>query len=232
MGRVPDDAYLHSPTPWSDLYKTYGWQETETVLRPISAEILGVTTDSVALKSQIFENDSDQSAQFDVSISDTVSNTVTNTWQTGGSLTFDQKIKYEVGFLGTGGGGETGLSISQSWGVGGSSSKSQSFGSTSGVTVTLKPHQSVKSVLSATRGVMKIRIQYKASLTGQAAVNYGSTFKGHHFWGPWIQNVMESVNNPNSVQSTEDIDVGYFSNGKITLQDIKTSEILGTFSVY
>ena len=92
MGRVPDDAYLHSPTPWSDLYKTYGWQETETVLRPISAEILGVTTDSVALKSQIFENDSDQRAQFDVSISDTVSNTVTNTWQTGGSLTFDQKI--------------------------------------------------------------------------------------------------------------------------------------------
>ena len=66
----------------------------------------------------------------------------------------------EVGFLGTGG-GETDLSISQSWGVGGSSSKSQSFGSTSGVTVTLKPHQNVKSVLSATRGVMKIRIQSK-----------------------------------------------------------------------
>src|SRR5947207_10532693 len=25
FGKNPNDAYLHSPTPWNDLYKTYGW---------------------------------------------------------------------------------------------------------------------------------------------------------------------------------------------------------------
>ena len=191
---------------------------------------MGVTTDSVALKSQIFENYSSKSGKFDVSISDSATNTVTNTWQTGGTLTFEQKITYEVGFLGTGGGGETSFGFSQSWGEGGSKSTSQTFGSSSGVMVTLEPHQSVKSVLSATRGVMKIRVQYKAYLIGQTAVNYGSTFKGHHFWGLPIQNVMEGANNQNLIHSTEDIEVGYFSNGKITLQDVKTSKILGTLS--
>ena len=228
FGKNPDDAFLHSPTPWNDLYKTYGWDQVQTVLVPVSHQIVGVTTNSVAIKSQVFENYSSKSANFDVSISDTVSNTVTNTWQTGGSLTFGQTIKYEVGFLGTGGGGETSLSYSQSWGVGGSKSQSQSVGSSSGVMVTLDPQQSVKSVLTATRGVMKIRVKYNAYLIGKAAINYGSTYKGHHFWALAIQNVMNGGNIQNSVQSTEDIEVGYYSNGKITLHDANTNEHLAT----
>ena len=228
FGKNPDDAFLHSPTPWNDLYKTYGWDQVQTVLVPVSHQIVGVTTNSVAIKSQVFENYSSKSASFDVSISDTVSNTVTNTWQTGGSLTFGQTIKYEVGFLGTGGGGETSLSYSQSWGVGGSKAQSQSVGSSSGVMVTLEPHQSVKSVLTATRGVMKIRVQYNAYLIGKTAINYGSTYKGHHFWALAIQNVMNGGNIQNSVQSTEDIEIGYYSNGKITLQDANTNENLAT----
>jgi hypothetical protein len=228
FGKDPDDAFLHSPTPWNDLYKTYGWDQVQTVLVPVSHQIVGVTTNSVAIKSQVFENHSSKSANFDVSISDTVSNTVTNTWQTGGSLTFGQTIKYEVGFLGTGGGGETSLSYSQSWGLGGSKAQSQSVGSTSGVMVTLDPHQSVKSVLTATRGVMKIRVQYNAYLIGKTAINYGSTYKGHHFWALAIQNVMNGGNIQNSVQSTEDIEVGYYSNGKISLQDANTNEYLAT----
>ena len=39
---------------------------------------------------------------------------------------------------------------------------------------------------------------------------------------------MDGGNIKNSVQSTEDIEVGYYSNGKITLQDADTNEILAT----
>ena len=229
FGKNPDDAFLHSPTPWNDLYKRYNWDQVQTVLVPVSHQIVGVITNSVAIKSQHFENYSSKSARFDVSISDTVSNTVTSTWQTGGSLTFGQTIKYEVGFLGSGGGGETSLSYSQSWGVGGSSAKMQSVGSRSGVMVTLEPHESVISVLTATRSVLKIRVKYNAYLIGKTAINYGSTYKGHHFWALAIQNVMNGGNIQNSVQSTEDIEVGYYSNGKISLKDANTNKNLATY---
>ena len=229
FGKVPDDAYLHSPTPWNDLYKTYGWPQVRTVLIPTKSEILGVTTESVALKNEIFQNNSTLTANYDVSITDDVSNSATSTWNTGSTFKFEQKITYEVGFLGTGGGGETSINYSQSWGVGGSNAKTVTMGSSSGVTVTLKPRQSVKAVLTATRGVLKARVWYNAYLTGSVAVNYGSTYKGHHFWDLPIENVMESGGDTNSVESTEDIEVGYFSNGKVSLLDSETSETLAVY---
>ena len=228
FGKVPDDAYLHSPTPWNDLYKTYGWNEVHTNLEATSSEILGISTESLTVKQQEFENNSTFTADFDVSISQQVSNSVTNSWQTGGALTIGQKFTYEVGFLGTGAGGETSFSYSQSWGVGGSNTKSVTMGSSSGVMVTLKPRQGVRAVLTASRSVMKVRVTYSAYLTGSAAVNYGHTYKGHHFWDLPIESIMESANNPNFVKSTEDIKIGYYSDGKITLHDIKTNEVLAT----
>jgi len=29
FGKKPNDAYLHSPTPWNDLYKTYNWEQVK-----------------------------------------------------------------------------------------------------------------------------------------------------------------------------------------------------------
>ena len=43
FGKSPNDAYLHSPTPWDDLYKTYSWPQVQMVLVVQSAEILGIT---------------------------------------------------------------------------------------------------------------------------------------------------------------------------------------------
>ena len=227
-GKNPDDAFLHSPTPWNDLYKTYGWDQVQTVLVPVSYQILGVTTNSRQLKTVPLENFSSKTGTFSASIWDTRSNKVTSTWQMGGSLTFGQKIIYEVGFEGTKVGGETSLSFSETFGVGGSNEKSQVFGSKSGVTVTLKPHQTITAVLTATQGVMRIRVQYNAYLIGRTAVNYGSRFKGHHFWALPIKNVMAAGSIKNSVRSTEDIEVGYYSNGKITLKDSDTDKVLAT----
>ena len=226
FGRVPDDAYLHSSTPWGDLYKTYGWEEVKTVLIPTKSEILGVTTDSISLKNQVFENNSTITANYDVSITDSVQNSVTNSWSTGGSFTFTQKFTYEVGFLGTGAGGETDFSYEQSWGVAGSHTKGVTMGSSSGVMATLKPGQAVKAVLTATRGVLRARVWYNSYLEGSTAINYGNTYKGHHFWDLSIGSVMQSAGISNSIQTTEDIEVGYFSNGKIILEDAVTSEIL------
>ena len=91
-----------------------------------SAEILGITSEPVILKTQEFDNSSSVEATFNVSISDSVSETATSTWSTCGTFTIGQKVS---GFLGSSVGGETSLSYSQSWGIGGSESKTVTVGS-------------------------------------------------------------------------------------------------------
>ena len=227
FGKRPNDAYLCSPTPWGDLYKTYNWEQTNTVVTA-SAEILDITSKPVALKTETFENNSSHDANFQVSVTDTVSDTVSSSWNTGGSLLIGQKIKYMVGFLGTGAESESSISSTRSWGEGGSTSKIVTVGSSASVSVTLKPQQAVVATLTASRGVMKVRIRYNAHLTGTTAINYNPTYQGHHFWSLNLGSVMSAGDIPNSVQSTEDIEVGYYSNGKVELKDKETGGMMST----
>lgn len=228
FGKQPNDAYLHSPTPWDDLYKRYGWPQVETVAVSTRAEVLEVTSQPVILQTKTFTNSSSVSATFNVGISESVNDTTTSSWNTGGKFTFTQTMKYQVGFLGTGGGGETSLQYEESWGEGETKSKSITLGQQSGVAVTLDPGQTVEVELTSSRGVMKVRVYYKAYLTGVTAVNYNPTYKGHHFWALDIGAVMSAGGISNSIQSTEDIDIGYFGSGNIIVKDKKTGVRLGS----
>lgn len=230
FGKAPNDAYLHSPTPWDDLYKVYGWQQVSTVLVPESAEILGMTSEPVIVKTQEFSNVSSKSGTFNVAISEQVSNTSTSTWSTGGTLSIGQKITYGIDFI-VEGKGETSLSYSQSWNVGGTHSKTITVGSTSGVSVVLDPGEAVIASLSASRGALKVRIRYNAYLIGSTAVNYNPSYKGHHFWSLPIGAVMAAGGISNSVKSTEDMSIGYYSNSKIELKDKNTGVAKASYVV-
>ncbi len=233
FGKRPNDAYLHSPTPWDDLYKRYHWNQVQTIVVVQSAEILEITSEPIMLKSQEFVNGSSVAATFNVGLTDSVSDTTSSTWSSGGVLTIGQKITYSISFLGTGGGGETSLSYSQSWGSGGQESKTITVGSSSGVSVRLDPGESVVSELSASRGVMRVRVRYNAYLSdtypGGTAVNYDPRYKGHHFWCLDIGSVMSAGDIANSVQTTEDIEIGYYSNSKIELKDKMTGTLKATY---
>ncbi len=218
FGKKPNDAYLHGSTPWHDLYTRYSWPQVQTVLVVEKAEILSITSEPSVVKTQTFSNNSSKSAEFDVSISESVSNTVSSSWSTGGTLTIGQKFTYGVNFIEEAK-GETSISYSQSWGVGGQKSKTVTIGSSSGVKVKLEPNESVIAQLSASRGVMKIRITYRAYLIGRTAINYKSPYKGHHFWGLPIRSVSRAGGCPGSITSTETIEVGYYSNSKIELNN-------------
>ena len=170
-----------------------------------------MTTTPVVVKTQTFTNDSSHRATFNVGITETVTDTSSSSWNTGGTLTMSQKINYDIGFLGTGGGGETSVTYSQSWGEGGQESKSVTLGSSSGMSIELDPGQSVVAQLTATRGVMKVRIRYKAHLVGSTAVNYNHKYKDHYYWALGIGGVMSAGGNSNSVVSTEDLEIEYYS---------------------
>lgn len=229
FGRAPNDAYLKGPTPWNDLYATYGWSQVKRVMRVQSAEILGITSEPVIVKSQDFVNTSSRQGTFNVGIDEQVTNSASSNWSTGGTFKIEQKFIYKVGFLGTEAGGETSIGYEQSWGIGGEQSKSVTIGSSSGVTVVLDPGQAVTTVLSASRGVMRVRIRYVAYLEGLAAINYNPTYRNHHFWGLNIGSVMGAGGVANSVTSTEDIEIGYYSNSKIELKDKVTGAVTCTY---
>jgi len=183
----------------------------------------------VIIATKTFKNNSTKKATFDASISDQVTNTTESNWSETDTIDVGQTISYGVSFLGAGG-GETSMNYSHSWGQGGSESKSIIVGTDSGVSVELEPGESVEAVLTASRGVMKVRIVYKAYLTGSTAVNYNPTYKDHHFWGLNIGSVMSAAGLSINRQYTEDIEIGYYSNSNIELRNPQ-GQLKGMFSL-
>ena len=222
FGKKPNDAYLHSPTPWHDLYKRYDWDQVRTVMVAESGEIISLTSEQVIVKTTEFTNESSVPVDYEVQIHDSVNDTVSTNWNAGAEFSFEQGVKYGAKILG----GETSLSFTKSWGKGGEQSKSITVGGSSGAKVPLEPGQGVVVSLSATRGVLKIRIRYNAYLIGSTAVNYNPTYEGHHFWALPICGVMQSVGITNSISSTEDIKVSYYSSSKVVVHDKETGTLL------
>jgi hypothetical protein len=230
FGKAPNDAYLHSDTPWGDLYKTYKWPQVQVNLVVQSASILGITSEPQIVNTQKFSNNSSVKGNFNVAITQQVNNTSQSSWSSSDKISVGQKISYSIGFLGEGVKGETSLNYEHSWGKGGSESKSVTIGTSSGVSVSLDPGESILAELSASRGVMKVRLVYNAYLTGVSAVNYNPTYKGHHFYALDIRNLLSAGGIANSVQITEDIEIGFFGNSAINIKDAsgKTTTLYNT----
>ncbi len=221
FGKKPSDAYVKSNTPWGDLYTKYNWTQVQRVTKVHSAKILEITSTPSILSSKTLSNDSNVTATFNASISETVSNSTASNWSEEDSVSVSQEFSYDVSFLGSGGGGKTSFDYTHTWGQGGSEQLSIDVGSEEGISVTLKPGQSVVAELNASRGKMKIQIVYKVYLTGTVAVNYNPTYKGHHFWDLGISGVMQSGNISNEILVTETIELGYYSNGEVVLGNVQ-----------
>ena len=165
FGKKPNDAYLKSPTPWNDLYKSYGWPQVQTVLEPKRAEILEVDTKPTILNTNTLTNESDFTATFTSKISKDVTDSVSNTWSNSSKVSFQQTVEYKFKFLGIGAGGETSFGFEQEWGRSQTVTKESTVGMETGVSVELKPGESAIVELSASSGTMRVRITYEARLT-------------------------------------------------------------------
>jgi hypothetical protein len=220
FGKAPNDAFLCSPTPWNDLYKTYGWSQVQTVLVVQKAQILEITSNPSIIKTTRLQNTSSKPGTFSARVNDSVTNTIETNWNSTTSLEFSQSLEYSVGIEGLASvGGSTSWSFSQSFGVGGSRSESVSVGSDEGVSVDLAPGESVEAQLAVSSGAMRARVFYKAYLLGKTAINYHPTFKDHHFFALDIGAVMAAGGLDNSLHFTEDIQLGYYSNAEVRLSD-------------
>ncbi|KAJ7560809.1 hypothetical protein O6H91_03G000400 [Diphasiastrum complanatum] len=222
FGKQPNDAYLKSPTPWNDLYKTYGWLQVQTVLVVRSSTITENNSQPVALDYQDFVNNSNEEATYTANMSCQKTNSTSTNWSNTHSINFEQKINYSIEFgeiakakLG----GETSLSYQYAFGEGGSKSTTTTLTSGSEVTVKVSPGKTKHAILKATKGQMKIRIVYDAYLTGDTAINYDPPHKGHHFWALDIGSVMSSGSITNKKTITEDIVLNYYSHSTVEVGD-------------
>lgn len=195
------------------------YKDVITTIDVIDAEILGITSQPIIVKTQEFINNSDVEGTFNVSITDSVSNTSTSTWSVGGSLTITQKVSYGLKF---GASGETSMSYTQSWGIGGSESKTYTIGSTSGVTTTLKPGQAIIAQLSASRGVLKAKVNYNATCSGKI-LYMGS---GGPLLNIPITEIMSLGNISNSIKSSETMEVGYYSNSRVEIKNKADNKLI------
>jgi len=219
FGKTPNSVYTNDPTPWNNLYETYGWKPVEVHLKPVSAVITGVTSNPVILASKTFSNNSNVTGIFNTDISDEVTNTFESTYSNSFATTMGQEISYGVEGIA---GGTTSFEFTAESGESYSTTYSSTVGASSGVTVTLAPNQSVIAELSSFRGTLNARVTYEASLTGQVACNYNPTFQGHHFWGLAVGRVMGSPKQT----IVEDMEISYYSTGSVNLVDVETVKFM------
>lgn len=231
FGKSPNDAYVRSPTPWGDLYKSYGWPEVQSRFSVQSATIIGDNTVPMMLNTNTFKNNSSVPAEFNCGVTQKVSLTSESNWSDTSTVEVGQEIEYSIGFLGTGVKGKTSLKYTQAWQKGGSQSETLELGSSAGVNTTLQPGQAVKAVLSASKGTLTVKVVYQITLSGDTAINYNPTYKDHHFWGLDIRSVMSAGGLQTVITTTETVEIEYYTDVQIVLEDLQSGKKLETFKL-
>ncbi|XP_047508726.1 spherulin-2A-like [Pieris napi] len=224
FGGWPDDAYLRSPTPWGDLFKSYGWPEVRRTLVPKRGRILSMTSQPQIVMQQIFENNSSKPATFNVGISQSLQNTMSSSWSKSEDLTINSDIGFDFDIDFANIAGKTSMVFSSSYGSSSQKAQTVTVGSSSHVDVLLQPGQSVMAELHATRGSLKVEMEYEASVSGDVAVNYNTPYKGHHFWGLSVEAVMNKAGLSDHLTSKQVIDVGFFTSSNVVVYDRKSND--------
>ena len=228
FGKLPTDVFVKSSDSWpnkswSDLYSRYNWQQVQVNMQVRDIKITDIQSQPVIIASRYFKNSSSKPATFSANISESVTNTIESNWSssttaaTNFSFTSTTEVSVELAKESIQ--YSTGFSLSETWGKGGSSSQATTVGSSSGLSVSLNPGEEVVADLIATRGTMKVRVNYIVYLSGNTAVNYQKPYQGHHFWAFPIENVLNASNLPSYRIVTEDIQIGYYSNASVIVQD-------------
>lgn len=227
FGKAPNDAYLHSKTPWGDLYASYHWPQVQTTVKAIRATMTHTAAEPQILTTGEVVNSTDRNGTVRVDLKQTVSNTQTHTWSHSDAITLSQNVSYNIGAAK----GTSGISYTHQWGESKTNSQTVTVESDLGVTLELKPGDDFITELIATKSTLEVTVHYLASLSGDTAVNYNPTYKDHHFHAFAITNVMAKANLPSTKEITETITICNYSNAKIQLKEKKTGIVRHTLPV-
>ncbi|XP_047999818.1 LOW QUALITY PROTEIN: uncharacterized protein LOC125236943 [Leguminivora glycinivorella] len=217
-GPWPTDVYIHSPTPWSDLYQRYGWAQVHRRLKPVKATILGIHSQPEIIATQRFRNNVTRRVDYKAELSQKVSNTVSNSWNIQHNINVGQLSKWNSKSL-----------------LDRSAEQLHSPTPTNGARAAVTPRKLLfqpalalrfpssqvnqSKPMTASRGTMEIEVVYEATVYGDVAVNYEDTWNGHYFWRYDVNAVMASGGLPRTLQVTETLKVGFYTDVEIEVHE-------------
>ncbi|XP_048480379.1 uncharacterized protein LOC125489233 [Plutella xylostella] len=219
LGRRPSSLFLNGPTPWNDLYETYGWEPVKKVLTIESARVKSITKKPIQVLTHEFSNDFNNTIKVNTGISQSLTNTLTTSWSKTKEIGVTQGIDYAINVIFLKASGNTEFSFTNTWGKSEEVSQSMTVGATTNVETELAPNTKAKAILTASKGTLIVEVVYLAKLRGNVAVNYQRKFKGHHFYGPNIDTLMNKGGVKNSVRVTETITLDYYTDASLTVQN-------------
>ena len=213
----PDDIFYNDPTPWNNLFATYGWTPVTLTLVPLSAQVTNVSTPNSALAFNKVTNNLSKPVKANVAFQTQMQDTAQTSWSETSTLTVTQDVSFTVGFFGT----TSTVSFAQAWQKGGSRTTSVTIGSTTSIEVTLDPHETVLVQNWGDTGTATVAVTYQASLSGGVACNYGNKWNGHHFWYFDINSVLANLGGgvPNSVRAVQELDLTAYLYTNTTVSD-------------
>ncbi len=225
LGQTPDDVFFSDPTPWNNLFATYGWTPVTTALVAGTPTSVSVTPGSEAsFTLTTFTNSGPVPATFHAAATVQVETTLSDTWSNSDTIDVTQTVSYGMKVLGLG--GETSFSYSHTWGQSQTQSTATTLGVEAGVEVTLQPGQSAYVVITATPGTLTMTVPYTATLYGGGAANYSDKCQGHHFWWGEINSMLGKLSLPTSVAISQTVTFSFYAKVSVTVHDADSHEVL------
>lgn len=214
-GKEPNDAFLHSPTPWGDLYERYDWSEVKLVIEYSGERFpkLEVETASVwGYAQKEVTNNGKEKGTYDVALRSHFINVKDIINYDRSDDLIGTKVLHIVDFPRRNDEEKT-AHIRSNVDIGNCMSIGEvpGFVSCQG-SVELEPGETVNACLYATGYSIKVSLPFRAYLTGYVAVNYNPTYEGHHFYGIPVGNILKSNGIPNDIVFGAEVKLGYVGN--------------------
>ena len=236
--RSPKGIYLRDPTPkHGELFKEHGWSQwqTRTAVVASSAEIVEIKLNKLKEPYQLYTNETDCPSTHTFSLDCPTKNRVEVAWKKyyeGAFSVEAEKVKYNIGSLGSWGGGEPSISYSSSWGQDDSKSEEVIIGTISPVSLTSPPRSNIYAEIFDIQTIMKVRVRYTASIKSGSGVvlYYKKGYQGHKIWRSPLQKVMAEtrIGNPAVVVAVQDIEIFWHTGDRTEIRDKNTEELLCT----
>ncbi|CAH0724415.1 unnamed protein product, partial [Brenthis ino] len=185
---------------------------------PLKATILDHGRRNVLVTVKEFHNNSSAPSVAKGGIKEEVLETLSTTWSESEALSIARDITFKYGSLS--------YSYTSYWGKEVNKSKTKILTTTSDVEVSLKPGQSVKAILSATRGTLSLKVDYSATVHGDIYCRYTFFFIPIYGQEFEVNKYLDLMNLPHSVISSEIISVDYYYGAQVVIKDIESDKSL------
>ncbi|CAF4945026.1 unnamed protein product [Pieris macdunnoughi] len=189
FGQPPDDVFLKSPTPWGDLYTTYGWKEVTVTTKPISSVVVSKEFRNQTVAKQKYTNKTSSNATLWGNMSRSVDE-VTINWYNPKKISINGNVSHHFDFTQIGG---KDFHLTVPWRIDTEELNPIKIGSEIRFKDKLKTNEALEVEVRTIKANIKIEVVYESTLSGNVVLNYKNKLMGHHFWAVEVADVLSII---------------------------------------